>query len=63
MIFWGLRGFKDFKDFRDFKDFKGIKDLSRCKDNNLFLKCKRKVATWYKEKRGPHEVPAYIYQL
>jgi hypothetical protein len=60
MIFRGLRGSKDFKDF---KDFKGIKDLSRCKDNNLFLKCKREVEIWHKEKRGPCGVPAYIYQL
>ena len=60
MIFKGLRGSKDSKDSKDFKDFKGFKDLSWCKDNNLFLKCKREVEIWHKEKRGPCGVPACI---
>ena len=62
MIFKGLRGFKDSKDFKGIKDFKGFKDFSWCKDNNLFLKCKREVKIWHKEKRGPCGFPL-AYQL
>ena len=49
-----LRGLRDFKDFRDFRVFRVFKDLSGCKDNNLFLKCKMRRDNITK-KREPQE--------
>jgi hypothetical protein len=57
---WGLRGLRGFKDFKDFKDFRVFKDLSGCKDNNLFLKCKMRRDNITKKREPQERFPLYI---
>ena len=60
-VFGDFRGLKGLKDFKVFRDFRVFKDLSGCKDNNLFLKCKMRrdniTKKWEPQERDSH----YIY--
>jgi len=65
--FRGLKGLKDFKVFRVFRDFRVFwvfrvfKDLSGCKDNNLFLKCKMRRDNITKKREPQERDSHYIY--
>jgi len=59
--FSDFRGLKVLRDFKDFRDFRVFKDLSGCKDNNLFLKCKMRRDNITKKREPQERDSHYIY--